>query len=189
MDLGNIIAFVSSVNADPTTAPDMVEEETTKTVVSRQAASTPIHETKRFENMPARPSFDKLDAKSFLLAVRKAKTRDENIAAIVAYTGQEWATVAANFGTQDQEARAQAAREIRGFQATGPSREEQRAANRSAAGYVKGMPAPSSRLLLNLQARERAFTDALIASKTDEERKANRKALDAVQKAIDGLVG
>jgi len=191
MSLANLITFVAGANIDPSTTPDMVEEETTKTVVSRQAVSTPIHETKKDESMKRDPlpAAGTLDAKGFILAVRKAKSRDESIAAIAAYCGYDNRR---NFGTQDQEARAKAMREIRGFQATGPTREEKRAAERSVAGYVKGMPAPSQRILLNLQARERAAVDAMLAAKkagNPVEENEHRKMLDTIRKAIDELVG
>lgn len=189
MDLSALISIVSAVNADPTTVSEINDgPEVIETVIGRnlpkperaKKVAAPIHEA------PKAPS---MTAKDFLLTMRKARTRDESIAAIVAYTGLSRNEVSANFGTHDQEARAKAQREINGVNTAGPSRAEKRQAERSVAGFTAGMPDPSQRILLNLQARERATVEALIAAKTEEERSAHRVVLEQVRTAIDQMVG
>lgn len=201
MSLANLIALVSSVNADPTTTPDIIEEETHIISVVRNAApksskvskapkaSAPIQDPNAGKSMTpglALPDRNTLDAKSFLLTVRRAKDRNEVIQAIHAYCGYN---PSGNFGTQEQEARAKAQREIRGVNTAGPSLAEKRQANRSVAGYVAGMPDPSQRILSNLRARETAAVEAMISAKTEEERAAHKVVLSQVQQAIDELVG
>lgn len=92
-----------------------------------------------------------------------------------------------DFGSQETAARALAQRELRGV-ASGPTREEHRAASRSMAGYVAGMPLPSQKLLANLRAREQAAAEAMIDAKTPEEKLAHGQVLAAIRKAIDELV-
>lgn len=201
MSLANLIALVSSVNVDPSTAPEHnVEPEIVETVIGRNipkaeraskkgAKAAPIQDPNAGKSMTpglALPERNTLDAKSFLLTVRRAKDRNEVIQAIHAYCGYN---PSGNFGTQDQEARAKAMRELRGVNTAGPSLAEKRAAARSAAGFVAGMPAPSQRILLNLQARERAAVEAMLAAKTEEERTAHKVVLGQIQQAIDELVG
>lgn len=202
MSLANLIALVSSVNADPSTQPEInVEPEIVETVVGRNLpkpvrgkkaseSAAPIHnsnEGKAMVHAVVMPEKGTLDARGFILAVRRAKDRTETIQAIAAYCGYDNRR---DFGTQDQEARAKAQREIRGPVSTmGPSREEQRAASRSAAGFVAGMPKPSQKLLANLRAREQSIAEAMIDAKTEEERSAAKVALSQVRQAIDELVG
>lgn len=197
MSLANIIALVSSVNADPTTVPDTSDEPlTVVTVVGRNIPkpskgqkAAPIQDPNAGKSMTpglALPERNTLDAKSFLLTVRRAKDRNEVIQAIHAYCGYNHT---GNFGTQEQEARAKAQRELRGVVTSGPSREEQRSAARSAAGFVAGMPKPSQRILADLKAREQAFAEAMIDAKTDEERATYQTALQQVRGAIDEMVG
>lgn len=178
MSLANIIALVSSVNADPTSLPDH-EEPADTTVQAR-----PIHNAVPMKGMTL-PEKGTLDARAFILAVRRAKTRTETIQAIAAYCGY---SQNGDFGSQDQAARAKAQREIRNEQYTGPSRAEQRAAAKSATGFVAGMPKPAQRILLNLQARERAAVEAMLAAPESE--KAQHKALlDQIRGAISEMVG
>lgn len=189
MDLANIIALVSSHNADPTTTPDIIEEEITHTVVKRGAivekVAAPIQGAPAPKVM-ALPQTGTLDAQGFMKAARSAKGRNEMIAAIAAYCGYSHS---GNFGTQEQEARAKAMREIRGVNTAGPSRAEQRAAARSVAGFVHGMPDPSQRILANLRARETAAVEAMLSAKSDSEKAAHKVVLDQIQKAIDEMVG
>ena len=157
----------------------------------------------------AMPERNTMDPKSFLLACRDAgkrgfeklnevtgevttvvkvdssKVRDDIIKAIHAYCGYD---VSRDFGSQDIEARAKAQRELRGTPVAGPSREEQRAASRSLAGYVKGMPLPSQKLLANLRAREQAAAEAMIDAKSEEEKAAHQAMLVTIRKAIDELL-
>ncbi len=216
MSLANLIALVSSVNADPSTQPEHnVEPTIVQTVVGRNLpkperkskvakSAAPIHDPNAGKSMTpgiSLPERNTLDAKGFLQAMRDAgkrvsaegkpvfqpnEVRNDQIKAIHAYCGYDNRL---NFGSQDQAARAKAMRELRGVQVTGPSREEQRNAARSVAGFVAGMPKPSQRILLNLQARERAAAEAMIDAKTAEEKAAHKVVLDQVRQAISELVG
>lgn len=190
MSLALRIASLVSHNADPSTTPDTDDAPAiVETVIARNKPTGEQAAPKAPPPVVTLPSFPKLDAKGFIAAIRKAKTRDESIAAIVSYTGHERVKVASDFGRFDAAARAQAQRELSGKVVAGPSREEQRAAARSAQGFVAGMPQPSHRLLLNLQARERAAVNAMIDATTEAERQAQAKVLDEVRAAIDELVG
>lgn len=101
-----------------------------------------------------------LDAKSFLVAMRKASTRDEQVKLIHAYCGYD---TRGDYGTQDMQARAKAQRELNpGKVDQGPTREEQRAASRSMVGYVQGMPDHQAAQLAALQAREAETAEAII---------------------------
>lgn len=156
------------------------------------------------------PDRNTLDAKSFLLACREAgkrtftttnevtgevtsvvkrdetKVREDIIKAIHAYCGYD---VGRDFGSQDTAARAQAGRELSNKPiVVGPSREEVKAANRSLAGYIHGMPSPARVLLSNLRAREQAAAEAMIDAKTDEERATHKVMLDQIRTAIGELV-
>jgi hypothetical protein len=217
MDLSAIIALVSSHNAAPNATPDHnVEAEPVQVVIGRNmpskkeaklaaskkgAQAAPIHDKPAVFGV-AMPDRNTLDAKGFLQAMLNAgrrtsehgvrftdqrEVRNDQIQAIHAYIGYD---PSANFGAQEVAARAKANRELSGKPIVlGPSREEQRAASRSAAGFVAGMPLPSQRLLANLQARETAAVDALIAAKSDEERTLHESVLKQVRQAIDQLVG
>lgn len=190
MDLASLIVSLASHNADPSTTPD--EEEApalTTTVIGRN-----IHETGEVAAppttapkpcAPSLPAAGTLDAKAFMKAVRWAKTRDEIIAAIAGYVGYDNRR---DFGSQDQAAKAKAQRELAGNKVVGgPTRSEERTAARSLQGFVAGMPHPAQRILLNLQARERAAAEAMIDAKTPQEREAQRKILAQVRQAIEQL--
>lgn len=140
---------------------------------SKGEQAAPIHNGPKVFGV-AMPDRNTLDAKGFLQACRDAgkrrndkgipftdpkEVRNDLIKAIHAYCGYD---VGRDFGSQDSEARAKAQREIRGFTASGPSREEQRAASRSVAGFVAGLPDHKVRSLANLRAREVAAAEAMI---------------------------
>lgn len=145
-----------------------------KEVRAMGKAPAPIPSASPAQVMPT------LTAESFMKAMRAAGVRriegkvatephlvrDDKIAALAAYTGLAPNAIAANFGTVEQDALARANREIRAAKGqpivTGPSREEQRAANRSAKGFVAGMPDYLSSKVRELQAREAATAEELI---------------------------
>lgn len=216
MDLSSLIVTLSQINADPTTKPEVSEEVVTEKVVgynmpkatkgkkqaepSKGEQAAPIHNGPKVFGVTM-PDRNTLDAKGFLLACRDAgkrrndkgipftdpkEVRNDLIKAIHAYCGYDNRR---DFGSQETEARAKAQREIRGYKVTGPSREEMKAASRSAAGFVAGMPQPSQRILLNLRAREQATVEAMLSAKTEEEKGAHRAVLAQIQHAIDELVG
>lgn len=92
------------------------------------------------------------DARAFLKAIGKATTRDEQITALSGYDGY---VEGMPLGIQDFNQRTKAQREIRGVDASGPSRQEKRQAQASVAGFVAGMPNGEERLKASLEARER----------------------------------
>ncbi len=156
-----------------------------------------------------------LDAKGFILAMRNAgkrpnaagvmtrdqsKVREDEIQAIAAYVGYD---IGGNFGSQEQAARAKANRELSKVPIQGPTREEQRNASKSWAGYVHGMPDNQQRRLANLQARETEAVETFIQHVKDSrnhsrpmfERKVSigmarieRERLETIREDIAGLV-
>jgi hypothetical protein len=98
----------------------------------------------------ALPQAGSIGAKAFIMMMNRAKSRDEKIVAIAAYIGYE---VGGDFATQEMAAHAKAKGEIRPVQATGPSREEIKTAQRSAKGYVAGMPDGTRKLVQDLMGR------------------------------------
>jgi hypothetical protein len=121
------------------------------------------------------PERNTLDAKGFLQAMRDAgkrpndkgimvvhpsEVRNDQIKAIHAYCGYDNRE---NFGAQDQAARAKAQRELRGPQKV----VEVAKPSLSAGGYVAGMPDHKARKLADLQGREVAAVDAMLAHQKD----------------------
>lgn len=99
-------------------------------------------------NLPAKGT---LDAPAFLVALRKAKDRNEEIQAIAGFVGYD---PRENHGTLMMRAKAEAQRMMRPISVSGPSRAEQRSAANSLKGYVAGMPDHRARMLGDLLARE-----------------------------------
>ena len=106
------------------------------------------------------PSTGTLDARSFIVAMRKATDRNEQIKCIAAYVGYD---CNGDFGSQEVAARAKAQRELKPAPIQGPSRAEVKAASRSMTGFVAGMPDTIQRKLADLKAREVAAVDAMLA--------------------------
>lgn len=135
------------------------------------------------------PERNTLDAKSFIAAVKAAgrrqndqgkfftdtrEVRNDLIKAIHAYVGYDQSL---SFGAQDTAARAKASRELSGKTiVVGPSREELKAASRSAAGFVAGLPDHKARRLQDLVGRETAAVDAMLAHERDANDKARSTA-------------
>lgn len=176
---------------------------------NKGAVAAPIHAKPAVFGVTM-PERNTLDAKGFLLACRDAgrrsfettnevtgevttvvkrdesKVREDLIKAIHAYIGYD---TSRDFGSQDAAARAKANREASGrVVVPGPTREEQRSAARSMAGYVHGMPLPAQKLLANLRAREQSAAEAMIDAKTAEEKAAHAAMLTQIRKAIAELV-
>ena len=211
MSLANIIALVTSYNADPTTTPEHnVAPAITETVVGRNlpskkqakhtgAQAAPIHNPNAGKSMTpgiTMPERNTLDAKGFLDAMRTAgkrpndkgimalhpnEVRNDQIKAIHAYCGYDNRR---DFGSQDLEARAKAMRDLRGA----PKVTENKSPSRSVAGFVAGMPKPSHRILLDLQARERSVAEAMIDAKTEEEKAQHRAVLMQIREAISQII-
>lgn len=206
------------VNVEPEIVETVIGRNLPKPVRGKIPASNTGEQAAPIHNKPAvfgvtLPERNTLDAKGFLLACRDAgkrsfqsvnevtgevrtmvkvdqgKVREDLICAIHAYIGYDNRR---DFGSQDQEARAKAQREIRAAQgykvAAGPTREEQRSAARSMSGFVAGMPAPAQKLLANLRAREQSTVEAMLDAKTEEEKAAHSALLVTIRKAIDELL-
>lgn len=205
----------SEVNVDPEVTETVIGRNMPSKKQAKQEAArkgevkAPIHNKPQAFGV-AMPERNTLDAKGFLLACRDAgkrsfettnevtgeviivikrdegKVREDIIKAIHAYIGYDQGR---DFGSQDTFARAQANREASGRKVTaGLDRNEVRAANRSLAGFVHGMPVPAQKLLANLKARKQAAAEAYIDAKTEEEKVAHQQMLVTIRKAIAELV-
>jgi hypothetical protein len=105
----------------------------------------------------ALPEAGSLSPQEFIVAMRRAKNRDEQVRAIAGYTGYSSTEL---FGTQEMNARLSANRAItphKTLNFTMPKEEHN--AWRSVAGTVAGMPDDSAKRLANLQAQERETTE------------------------------
>lgn len=105
-----------------------------------------------------------INAKDFILAMRKTTDRNEQIKLIMAYVGYDSRQ---NFGPQEAAARLKATRELSGKPIQGLSREELRACNRNLRGVVAGLPDTAARKLADLKAREVAAVEAMIQHEKD----------------------
>lgn len=174
-------------NAEPTS------KKGAKSTASKGEQAAPIHDKPTVFGVTM-PERNTLDAKGFLQAMLSAgkrrndngvlftdprEVRNDQIKAIHAYCGFDNRR---DFGSQETEARAKAQREIRGYKVTGPSREELKAAARSATGFVAGLPDNQARHLQNLLGRETAAVDAMLQHEKDS-RDESRSAADRVLSA------
>lgn len=161
------VAVVVVRNAEPKAS------KSSSKVRAKGEQAAPIHDGPKVFGVTM-PDRNSLDARGFLDACRTAgrrlndkgipftdpkEIRNDLIKAIHAYCGYD---MHGNFGSQEQEARAKAQREIRGYKVSGPTREELRSAARSAAGFVAGLPDHKVRALANLRAREVAAVEAML---------------------------
>jgi hypothetical protein len=155
--------------------------------LAKKNEPAPIREKR--EPMPAMmmPDRGSLSAKDFLLAMRNAgrrvnaesgatyidqrEVRNDQIKAIHSFmyevTPQGKVYVGydprRDFGSQDVASRMLAQRELRGA----PKVSHETAPSRTLGGYVAGMPDHKARTLANLQGREQAAVDAMIAHQHD----------------------
>lgn len=98
------------------------------------------------------PPKGSLGAHGYLKMMRGAKSHNEKVMALSAYIGYD---MGRNFAEQELAANMQARKDIKGaVDISGPSREEIKSANRSAQGYVSGMPDNTQKKIANLLARE-----------------------------------
>lgn len=129
----------------------------------------------------ALPAAGTIGAKAFIMMMNRAKGRDEKIIAIASYVGYQ---TAGDFATQEMGAMTQAKGEISPVKATGPSREEIRSAQRSATGYVAGMPDGLKRTVQDLLGRE----NLAVSTRNDHVRDArNHERPMAARKLSIGL--
>jgi hypothetical protein len=85
------------------------------------------------------------------MMMNRAKSRDEKICAIAGFVGYDGRLT---FGEQEASATGKARAEISPLKVSGPTREEIRSAQRSAVGYVAGMPDGLKRTIQDLVGRE-----------------------------------
>jgi hypothetical protein len=168
LDAQNVTKIVTR-NAEPS------KKQAAKVAASKGVQAAPIHDKPAVFGVTM-PDRNTLDAKGFLQAMLTAgrrindngvrftdprEVRNDQIQAIHAFVGYN---PRESFGGQEVAARAKAHRDLRGAPVvTGPSREEQRAASRSLAGYIAGLPDHKARRLADLKARETQAVDAMIA--------------------------
>lgn len=96
------------------------------------------------------------DARSFMIAIRRSKTREESIQAIAGYVGYNSNK---EYGLQEDAARAQAQRELK---AVHPAPDSGfRNVKPTVAGFVAGMPDHNAKHLMDLHARERLANEAI----------------------------
>lgn len=125
-----------------------------------EAAEQEASETRPTDPRPAMvvvdlPAKGSLDARAFLIAMRRATTRDQQIQAIAGYCGYDRH---AEHGTQDLAARMAAQRDLRGVKAAPlPAH----SAAPSGKGYVHGMPDAIATKVGDLLGRERLSAEAL----------------------------
>ncbi len=138
---------------EPTVTHTVVAKTTT---VSRKvrASAAPTASVPSTNSAPppvvmALPEKGSLDAKGFILATRKAKSRDEVIQAIAAFVGYD---AKRDFGSQEMSAKLAAQRAMNPSSVVAaPYR---RSIVPSTAGYVAGMPDYNRRKLADLRGRE-----------------------------------
>ena len=122
-------------------AEETVKAPVTQVVLSRKAQSS-------LSEGCALPAVGTYSARDFLIAMRKASSRDQQIQAIAGYTGFDRY---GDFGSQDLSARMKAQRELRGCKAlTTPVH----SVRPTLSGYVAGVPNYQARATHNLLARE-----------------------------------
>jgi hypothetical protein len=104
----------------------------------------------------ALPQPGTLDARGFLLALRRASTRDQQIQAIAGYCGFDRH---GDFGSQELAARMQAQRALKG--GVSPLTRPVNTAVPTVAGFVAGVPDGMARKVADLLARERMAAEAI----------------------------
>lgn len=160
-----VTAKVTATVSKPRAKRETVE---TVNVPSTNSAPPPV--------VMALPEKGSLDAKGFILATRKAKSRDEVIQAIHAFAYEVRGGVKIltgydskrDFGSQEMSAKLLAQREMSGKPIV--SAPYQRSVIPSTAGYVAGMPDHNRRALNDLLGRERLAAetrDALVGKARD----------------------
>lgn len=100
-----------------------------------------------------------LEATGFLKMMRNAKDRNEKILAIGAFIGYDHC---GDFGTQELAANSAARRALNPITA-GKSREEVRSVQRSALGFVAGLPNGLRAKVQDLLAREKMAVDVMLS--------------------------
>jgi hypothetical protein len=174
-NLASALSFLLASDAAESAAnamPETVTAKVTATVSKPRAKSAPVEvvnvpstNTAPAPVVVALPAKGSLDAKGFILASRKAKSRDEVIHAIAAFVGYDSKR---DFGSQEMSAKLLAQRELSGKPVVAAP--FKRSIIPSTAGYVAGMPDHNRRALNDLLGRERLAAetrDGLVAKAKD----------------------
>lgn len=101
---------------------------------------------------------------TFLVAARRAANRAEGAAAIDAFVGYD---VAGDFGAQDTRARSLAISCLKPQPFMGPTREEVRAAELAARGFVAGVADAIAKAKANLKAQSEVIISAIVEAEKD----------------------
>ena len=115
----------------------------------------------------ALPAAGTIGAKAFTAMMNRSKSREESIIAIASFIGYDNRLT---FADNEMAAKQAAKAELRPVSATGPSREEIRAAQRSATGYVAGMPDAAGKVIRDLLGREQYAVDERNRLETEQKR-------------------
>jgi hypothetical protein len=107
------------------------------------------------------PSAHTLDAKGYIVAMRRAATRDARIAAIAGYVGYD---TTGDYATQEFSANTKAQQALRG--APRPLARPVHSGSVSVAGFIAGMPDQAGKRRANLEAQERDTVEAIILCET-----------------------
>jgi len=123
-----------------------------------------------------------LSAKAFTLMLNRVKSRDEAICAIAGFIGYDNRLT---FAENEMAAKQAAKGQLRPVSTEGPTREERRAAQNSAKGYVAGMPDAQAKLIGDLLGREQYAVD----ERTRLEVEQKREDLSPAERQLnDGLI-
>jgi len=207
-------ALASYVTEDTAPIATVVDTAPQKLVKVQRKASKPAPEKVEHEaqvtpktsapiGCPNLPAKGTLDAKGYMMAMRNAKDRDAKLAAIAGFIGYD---PRQNYAEQELAANFAAKRALRPIDTSGPTLAEDRAAKRSALGFVKGLPDAHQVKVNDLLAREKMATDIMIAeqalcdkaTKAGDEQGATHHAglalleqerLDYIQSEIHALIG
>jgi len=126
-----------------------------KAAKAEEAEAAPIADKKPAMTVIELPPVGSHDARSFLIAMRRAVTRDEKIIAIAGYAGFDRH---GDFGSQELAARMKAQRELRGCVASTTPAHSVRP---TLTGYVSGLPDPTATKIADLQGREVLAAEAI----------------------------
>jgi hypothetical protein len=105
------------------------------------------------------PQAGTLTPQAFIVAMRRAKSREEQIKAIAGYVGYDSRQL---FGAQETMARMQANRAISGHKLVIRTPTETHNAYRSVQGYCHGMPDHDAKRLADLKAREVETVESMV---------------------------
>src|SRR5580698_1440531 len=105
------------------------------------------------------PQAGTLTPQAFIVAMRRAKSREEQIKAIAGYVGYDSRQL---FGAQETMARMQANRAISGHKLVIRTPAETHNAYRSVQGYCHGMPDHDAKRLADLKAREVETVESMV---------------------------